>query len=72
MTCKGFTVVLSESSTSGPQAACPGCNGVGSIVMSLCCGRGCATCPGDQAMEAVQCYRCGGTGRLEQPAGPTA
>jgi DnaJ-class molecular chaperone len=32
--------------------------------MSLCCGRGCATCAGDGAMEAVSCYRCKGSGAL--------
>jgi len=30
--------------------------------MSLCCGRGCATCPGDGMMRAVDCDRCGGIG----------
>ena len=46
--------------TQGPP--CPTCHGAGTVVMSLCCGRGCATCPGDGMMRAVDCDRCGGTG----------
>lgn len=41
---------------------CRGCNGAGSIVVSLCCGRGCATCPGDGMMQAVECHGCRGRG----------
>ena len=54
-----------------PQpAACPACHGAGTIVMSLCCGRGCATCPGDGMLRAVDCDRCGGTGtQAAAPAG---
>ena len=44
------------------SAPCPTCHGAGTVVMSLCCGRGCATCPGDGMMRAVDCDRCGGTG----------
>jgi hypothetical protein len=48
-------------SIAGDATPCTGCNGVGSIIVSLCCGRGCATCVGDQ-MQAVECYGCRGTG----------
>lgn len=41
--------------------ACSHCNGVGSIIVSLCCGRGCATCVGEQ-MQAVECFSCKGSG----------
>jgi DnaJ-class molecular chaperone len=53
-----------------PPSPCPACNGNGTIVMSLCCGRGCATCPGDGMMRALDCERCGGSG--QQAATPTA
>lgn len=43
---------------------CSHCNGIGSIVVSLCCGRGCLTCIGDQ-MQAVECYSCKGSGSAE-------
>lgn len=43
---------------------CPHCNGVGSIVVSLCCGRGCLTCVGDQ-LQAVECFSCKGSGSAE-------
>lgn len=44
---------------------CPDCNGVGNILMSTCCGRGCATCPGpDLMLQAVPCWRCKGRGTL--------
>jgi len=46
-----------------PTPPCLACNGNGTIVMSLCCGRGCATCPGDGMMRALVCERCGGTGQ---------
>jgi DnaJ-class molecular chaperone len=49
---------------------CPACNGVGTIVMSLCCGRGCATCPGDGMMRTIDCDRCGGTGLKPAAARP--
>jgi hypothetical protein len=45
-------------------APCLTCQGAGAVVMSLCCGRGCATCPGDGMLRAVDCDRCGGTGTL--------
>jgi DnaJ-class molecular chaperone len=51
---------------------CPACNGNGSVVMSLCCGRGCATCPGDGMMRAIDCDRCGGTGRQADASAPAA
>lgn len=48
---------------------CPDCNGVGNILMSTCCGRGCATCPGpDLMLQAVPCWRCKGRGTLQGPA----
>ncbi len=50
-------------------ALCPDCNGVGNVIMSTCCGRGCATCPGGEAMiQAVPCYRCKGRGVLPAQA----
>jgi DnaJ-class molecular chaperone len=33
--------------------------------MSLCCGRGCATCPGDGMFQQVECHRCRGAGHLK-------
>ncbi|MFM1884864.1 MAG: hypothetical protein RL026_21 [Pseudomonadota bacterium] len=54
-----------------PSLPCPGCNGAGHTLMSLCCGRGCATCPQDGRLEAVSCYRCKGTGLLPAPSAPT-
>ncbi|MEN9705408.1 MAG: hypothetical protein RLZZ393_1287 [Pseudomonadota bacterium] len=52
-------------------APCPACNGNGSVVMSLCCGRGCATCPGDGMLRELDCDRCKGTGTAAtMPARP--
>ena len=53
--------------SAAPLPPCSSCHGVGSIVMSLCCGRGCPTCPGDGMLEAVSCYSCQGTGTLTSP-----
>jgi DnaJ-class molecular chaperone len=47
-------------------APCPKCHGAGTVLMSLCCGRGCATCPGDGMFENVACFRCNGTGHLAE------
>ncbi|MEO6184745.1 MAG: hypothetical protein ABIP38_02935 [Steroidobacteraceae bacterium] len=44
---------------------CPACHGVGTVLMSLCCGRGCATCPGDGMFDNVECHRCRGAGHLQ-------
>lgn len=44
-----------------PTDLCSHCNGVGSIILSLCCGRGCVTCVGEQ-MQAVECFSCAGSG----------
>ncbi|MGC4027331.1 MAG: hypothetical protein QM696_00460 [Steroidobacteraceae bacterium] len=51
-------------------APCPACHGAGTVLMSLCCGRGCATCPGDGMLQQVECGRCRGAGHLAPPAGP--
>jgi DnaJ-class molecular chaperone len=49
--------------TPAPQP-CTACHGAGTVLMSLCCGRGCATCPGDGMFENVECFRCRGAGHL--------
>lgn len=58
----GSAPVAGPAGSPAPAAQpCPGCNGAGTVVVSLCCGRGCATCTGEQ-MQAVECYGCRGTG----------
>ena len=57
---EGASLAGTGDTTQGPS--CPACHGAGTVVMSLCCGRGCATCPGDGMMRAVDCDHCGGTG----------
>lgn len=66
-TAGGATPATGAPTPSAAAAPCTGCNGVGSIIVSLCCGRGCATCVGDQ-MQAVECYGCRGTGLRQATA----
>ncbi len=44
----------SNDATPGESQVCPACHGAGTVLMSLCCGRGCATCPGDGMFENVE------------------
>jgi len=59
-------VTAPDLSQAKPQTPlCNDCHGAGTVVMSVCCGRGCATCPGgDTMMQAVPCYRCKGSGHI--------
>jgi len=59
-----FPLSTPDAAPEPPLPACTACNGAGAILMSLCCGRGCATCPGDGLMRQVDCYRCTGTGQI--------
>jgi DnaJ-class molecular chaperone len=54
----------SAPANAAPETACPACQGTGTVLMSLCCGRGCATCPGDGLFQDVECHRCRGAGHL--------
>ena len=43
--------------TDSEPALCPDCNGVGNVIMSTCCGRGCNGCVWEGWLAAVAYWR---------------